>query len=416
MPPHDSAPATVAAAPPRRHTIAPLTVLLLLVGFFSLQPLSTDFYLPSLPGLVTRFGTTVAKVQLTLSVFVAGFGVGQLVLGPVSDRWGRRPVLLGGIAAYVIASLACALALSIEMLIAGRLLQAIGACACMVGARAIVRDLHAPAEGARVLAQSNGLMTVALVSGPIAGGLLEQRYGFRATFLALTLIALALLGATWRHLRETSPLGNSDAIRLAPMLAVYRRIGGNRTFWAYTLAMSTSYGGLFAFLAGSSFVFVKVLGLSPQQYGFAFAVVVIGYLGGTVACRKLVAAIGIRRTMLRAGALQALAGVAMAALALGGAHHVLAILIPQFFYNFAHAMTTPCCQAGAIAPFPNNAGTAAALMGFVQMAVAAAMGVWVGASYDGTVHPLTLTIGAAALCTLFASRVLIARWGRLDGH
>ncbi len=410
-----TAPSTTAShAAPR--PIAPLTALLLLVGYFALQPLSTDFYLPSLPSLVGKFGTTVARVQLTLSVFIAGFGLGQLLLGPVSDRYGRRPVLLGGVATYFVACVVCAAAVSIEMLIAGRLLQAMGVSAAVVAARAIVRDLHAPADGARVLAKANAFMTIALLLGPITGGFLETHYGFRATFAVIGLIAAVLFVFTWRLMSETIPRRNPDAIRIAPMLGIYRAIAVNRVFWAYTLAMSASYGGLFAFLSGSSFVLLKILGVSAQAYGFAFAITVVGYFIGTMICRRLIGAIGIRRTMVRAGLIQVAAGVAMAGLALAGVLHPLAILIPQFFYNVAHAMTTPCTQAGAIAPFPHNAGAAAALMGFVQMLVAACVGAWIGASYDGTVLPLTLTVCAGSICTWLVAQVLVARWGRVDGR
>lgn len=394
--------------------MTPRRIMLLLVGYFALQPLSTDFYLPSLPSLQGIFGTSVARVQLTLSVFMAGFGIGLLALGPISDRYGRRPVLLAGIGTYLAASLGCALAVSIEMLIACRLLQAVGVSASVVGARAIVRDLHAPADGARVLARANGLMTVAIIGGPLAGGLLEEYFGFRATFAALALIAATLLVLTRRRLNETATQRNHDATRIAPMLAIYRGIATTPVFWAYTVAMATSYGGLFAFLSGSSFVLVRVYGLSPAAYGLAFAFAVVGYLFGTFACRRSISTVGIRGTMLRASVLQAAAGMTMAGLALGGVRHVLAILLPQFVYNFAHAMTTPSCQAGAVAPFPHCAGAAAALTGFVQMAVAAGVSVWIGLSYDGTPLPLALTVAAGSLGTLVASHGLIARWGRVD--
>ncbi len=395
---------------------APPTVLLLLVGYFALQPLSTDFYLPSLPGMVGRLDTTVARVQFTLSVFIAGFGIGQLVLGPVSDRYGRRPVLLGGIVSYLVASIVCALALNVEMLIAGRLMQAVGVSAAIVGARAIVRDLHAPADGARVLTQVNAFMTLVLLAGPITGGFLESHFGFRATFGTLVLIAALLLFFTWRRMRETIAERNPHAVSLAPMLAAYRRIAANRVFWAYTLAMAASYGGMFAFLSGSSFVLLKILGMSAQAYGFAFAVAVIGYFLGTQLCRRWIVSLGIRRTLVRAGLIQVGAGASMAGFALGGLHDPLAILVPQFFYNMAHAITTPCSQAGAIAPFPQNAGAAAALMGFVQMLVAAGVGIWIGASYDGTVLPLTLTIAAGSLCTWLVAQFVVAHWGRVDEH
>ena len=200
----------------------------MLVGvFLMLQPLSTDLYLASLPGLSTRFAVDPSVVQLTLSLFVFGFGLMQLVSGPMSDRWGRRPVLLGGLALYVAASLACAAAPTIGLLVAARFLQAIGCCTVVVVARAIVRDAFEPAEGARVLARASSVLAIGPMLGPIAGSLLEVAFGFRAAFLLLAALARRPRGGVVPH-----AAGNARASRPARARAARarRRLRGGAAF------------------------------------------------------------------------------------------------------------------------------------------------------------------------------------------
>lgn len=392
------------------------TVLALVAALSMLQPLATDLYLPSLPGLAAAFGTDAATVQWTLSVFVAAFGVWQLVAGPLSDRIGRVPVVLGGLATFCAASLLCMLAPTIEVLVAGRLLQAVGACSVLVGTRGLVRDLYAPAEGARVLATAATLMAVAPLLGPPLGALAFEAFGWQSSFALLLAFSLALLALTGSRLRETNRHRNPHALRPGPMLRTYAATLRSPAFRAYTLAATASYGGLFAYLSGSSFVLVQVLGLSTAAYGLCLSATVAGYIVGTLLCRRWVPTAGLQRTIARGAAIQCASGLAMAALALAGVASPWAIVGPFFGYSIAHGVIQPSSQSGAVAPFARNAGAAAAMLGFAMMLAAAAIGMWIGASFDGSTRPLALTIGAAGVASLAVAWVFVRRDGDVSHH
>jgi MFS transporter, DHA1 family, multidrug resistance protein len=221
-------------------------------------------------------------VQWTLSIFAATFGVWQLVAGPLSDRYGRYPVIVAGAIVYCAASLLAMLAPTIEVLIGARLLQAAGACSCVVGARGIVRDLRSPAEGARLLASASSIMSFAPLLGPLLGAYLFVAFGWRATFALLTAISLLLAAAAARWLRETNRHRNPQALQLRPMLRTYLHVARSPAFRAYTLASTATYAGLFAFISGSSFALIRVLGVSAVAFGASFATMVAGYLAGTL--------------------------------------------------------------------------------------------------------------------------------------
>ncbi len=385
-------------------------MLVTLIGCcLMLQPVSTDLYLASLPGLAFTFAASVETVQLTLSAWVAAFGLMQLVAGPLSDRHGRYPVLAGGLGLYVAASVACVLAPSISLLIAARTFQAVGCCAAVVVARAVVRDVYTPRDGAKALAQASTILAIGPIVGPILGSFLEVRFGHRAAFIVLALLAALLLAAVLAKPIETNRQRNPAALRPRTLAANYTRVLRSPEFLAYTLVSSASYGGLFAFISGSSLVLIRVLGVPTAHFGFAFAFCVCGYLIGTILCRRLLSHMSVPRA-LRVGATFALAsGLAMAGLAAAGVHHWAALLLPGIGYFLAHGINFPCGQVSSVAPFPRHAGAAAGLFGFSVMAVAALTGVWIGASYDGTVYPLTLTMAAFAGAVFAIVFVWVAR-------
>ncbi len=384
--------------------------LTVLVGLFlTLQPISTDLYLASLPGLASRFGVPASTVQLTLSLFMAGFGVMQLASGPMADRYGRRPVMLGGLALYVAASLACAASPTIEVLIAARFAQAVGCCTVVVVGRAIVRDAFAPAAGARVLALASSLLAVIAMAGPIVGSLLEVAFGFRGAFVFIAALAATLLVVTVRALPETLARPDPHALSPARMLAGYAAILRSPVFLAYTAAGAASYGGLFAFISGSSFVLIRGLGVPAGWFGACFSIVVFGYLCGTIACRRLLPRLGLPRTILAGASLAAASTTIGAAMAHAGVHHVAAVLAPAFGYFFAHGIVFPCAQSGATSSFADRAGAAAGLFGALIMAIAVAIGTWIGASFDGTPVPLMSTLAAAGLAVIAIARFGVVR-------
>jgi len=382
--------------------------LTIMVGLFmALQPLATDLYLASLPGLAARFDASPSTVQLTLSAFLAGFAASQLVAGPLSDRFGRRPVALAGCALYVGASLAGMIAPSLAVLIVARVLQAIGVCCTVVCARAIVRDLYEAEAGARVLARALTWMGTAPIAGPVVGGLLQALTGWRANFATLTLLGAILLAAAVRALPETNRHRNASATDLRALARNYARIAASRRFWSYALPVTGSYSALFCFISASSFVLIGIYGLPAQRFGIAYALVASGYLLGTMALRPLLGRLGLVGSIRAGAALAFVAGTAMTAFALAEVRTLAAVLVPMFLVMTAHGFIQPSCQTGAIDPFPRMAGAAAALMGFAMLAVAAAAGWAVGALHDGTTRPLALGVGACTTFTALATALLL---------
>ena len=392
------------------------TILLLTAGLSMLQPLATDLYLSTLPGIASYFNASVASAQSTLWIFIAAFGAWQLVAGPLSDRFGRYPIVVAGAFTYCAASVLAMLAPSLEALIAGRVLQAVGACTCLVGARGFVRDLYSPTEGARMVANAATLMSLAPLIGPLLGAALYVRYGWRSSFALLSVFSLLLACTAAFKLKETNARRNPLALSWAAMLHTYASIARAPAFRAYTLSAAATYACLFTFLSGSSFVLIDVLGQTPTVFALTFALMVAGYLIGTVICRRLLAAYGIQRTVYVGAALQAATGLVMAALALGDVHVPAALGGPIFFLGISHGLIQPPVQSGAVAPFPHAAGAAAALLGFTMMLIAAGVGIWIGASYNGTVYPLTLTICACGLASAAIAFTLVRKDGDISVH
>ncbi|MDT3734760.1 MAG: multidrug effflux MFS transporter [Denitratisoma sp.] len=372
-----------------------LGLAILLTTLVALGPLSTDLYLPALPTLAQSFATDAARVQLTLSVFLAGFAVAQLFYGPLSDRYGRRPVMLFGLALYLVASLACMLAPSIDTLILARFFQALGACAGPVLGRAIVRDVYGPVQAARVLAYISGAMAIAPMIGPLLGGWLTVWFGWRANFAVLSLFSALQVAATFLLLGESNAHRDPGATRPRQILGNFSELLSARLYLGYLLCFSFSYAALFSFISGSSFVLIELYGLSPQWYGASFGFVVTGYISGTMASGRLTLRLGPPRMVLMGAFLGTAAGTLMAALALLEVHSVWAILLPMFAFMVATGLVMPNAIGGALAPYPKMAGSASALMGFVQMSLSAGVGIAVGHAYAGTAIPMA---GAIALC------------------
>ncbi|MBK8121296.1 MAG: multidrug effflux MFS transporter [Sulfuritalea sp.] len=398
---------------PVREPMSATTLLWLVTGCMMLQPLSTDLYLASLPGMALDFGVSPAAVQQTLSLFVFGFGTAQLISGPLSDRYGRRPVLIGGLALYLVSGLACALTPSLDWLIAARFVQAVGACTAVVVARAIVRDAYSPADGARVLARALSLLALAPILGPILGGYLQVAFGWRAAFVTLALSGLAMWVAAMRHLTESNLQRNPAAMQPAGLARAYLHVVRTPAFWAYALPGSISYASIFVFISGTPFVLIKVLGVPTQYYGYLFAFGVFGYLGGTLICRRLLGRIGIARVLALGTTVGMLGGLGFLLLVLAGISHWTLVVMAQFVVMTAHGINFPCAQSGSLAPFPEKAGAAAGLFGCATMYAALATGTWVGASHDGTLLPLA-SISATVGIILFAGTRLLARYGKVD--
>ncbi len=365
-----------------------LTLALLL----GIQPVTTDLFLPTLPTITDGFGASMAQAQLTLTALLLVFGISQLFWGPLSDRFGRRPILLVGLTAYVAAAVASALAPSMLWLIAFRAIQGAAMGAAVMSARAIVRDVYTPAEGARTMSKGlSGLGVIACICAPL-GGLLSDLYNWRVALLAVAVFGAACLGVVALTFTETLTRRNPPALQPLSLLRTWFGIVRNRTFIAYSMLSIGSYGGLFTFLAASSFVFIKVLGLSKTQYGFVMFSISFVYILGTFLCRRLLTRFGVRRSVAMAGALTLAGGTSMGLLALVGVHSLSAMIMPMWLFMLGHGVHQACSQSGAVGPFPHAAGAASALNGFLMMIAAFAMGAWLGKYMDGTVTPMALAI------------------------
>lgn len=381
------------------------TLLWLVAGYLSLQPLSTDLYLGSLPHLAHYFGVGVAAAQATLTVFVVGVGVAQLLAGPLSDRYGRRPVAVGGCVTYVLASLLCALAPSITTLIVARLLQALGCCSVLVAARAIIRDRHEPAQGAAVIARASTILASVPLFGPVIGGYTQVWFGWRAAFVIHALCATLLLAATLRWLSETHATPDRQALHPRRLLGAYAEIAKSRDFWAYALPGALTYASIFVFIAGSSFAFIEVLGIPTEHYGYCFAFAVCGYLLGTLICRRLAPRHGLPRVLRAGTALTLLGGGGLAVAVYAGLAHWGVLLAAQFIVMGAHGLNQPCAQAGVAGPFAARAGTAAGLFGFLTMVLALGVGTALGLLHDDTLRPLATLSALVGLAAFGAGRL-----------
>jgi DHA1 family bicyclomycin/chloramphenicol resistance-like MFS transporter len=399
----------------RRRRPAPesATVTALLAGLLAITPLSVDITLPALPSLTDAFATDVAHGQLVVSLFLLGFASGQLAYGPLSDRFGRRHVLLGGLGLYVMAGAACAFAPSMGWLAAGRLLQGLGACAGPVIARAVVRDVHPGVRGARVLSVIAMGMSLAPMAAPIVGGLVMLRFDWRGVFVVLVGAGVTLLVGVHALLAETNVYRGPSAAGVHPGLA-YGRLLADRAFVGYVATLACGSVGLFAFISTSPFVLMGLFGLAPYLYGLSFAAVNIGQLSGAFLSSRLTVTHGIDRTISIGLAFYLAGGLTMAVLLAAGVRHVAAVVGPMALFMLGNGMVMPNTIAGAIVPFPKSAGAASALAGFVQMVTGSLTGVALGRLYDGSARPMALAIAGSSVAAAVTFRLLVRRgqWRR----
>lgn len=388
----------------------PSRLIVLLAALVAFAPLSIDTYLPSLPAIAHDLGAGASSVQLTIGVFLAGLCVGMLFHGPCSDRFGRRPVLLWGMVLYLGATVGCTLAGSINELIAWRFLQALGGAAASVLARAIVRDLFALNDAARTLSLMHLVTMIATLVAPLAGSFLMLLHGWRTIFAGLFCFAAVCLVASLWCIPETHPAENR-AGSLWHALAGYWYIAKKPEALAYILCMGLSFGGMFAFITASPYVYIEYFGVSTQAYGWLFALNIAGVIVLTTLNARLVGRLG-PLAMLGVGA--AVASVAALGLGmLGGTGRLglggLVVLV--VLYVSVTGLMGANCVASLLKLFPGNTGAAAGLAVSTQFAMGAAFSALVGVVADGTPRPMCLVIAGAGagavLCYLW-----LRRWSR----
>ena len=393
--------------PARTASLWRLTLILGALSAFT--PLAVDMYLPALPALERTLATDSGKVQQTLSLFFLGLAIGQLFYGPISDRFGRRGPLLVGNLLYIAASVACALATTIDTLIAARFVQAFGSCAGLVISRAMVRDLFEPREGARVMSLLMLVMGVAPILAPLLGGYVMVWFDWHAIFWFLAGFALLAMVAARLWLPESrSPRPD---LRLTPgsVLRVYGRLLRTRRYMGYTLASSLGMGGLFSYIAASPFVFIDLYGLSPQAYGWVFGINAVGIIGFSQVNRALLRHFTLDEVLIVSIATMAAAGLLLLVAAMFSIGGMFGLWLPLFVYIASLGGVLPNAAASAMAGEAERAGSAAALMGTLQFTLGAFTSGIVGLLHGG--DPALSMAAIVAVCGLggFAARLVLVR-------
>ena len=353
------------------HTARPWRLLPLLIAMTAIGPVTLNIVVPALPGMITRLGTDAATVQLTLSLFLLSLACAQLLLGPLSDRFGRRPVVLAGLALSVVASLGAIAASSIGALIAARIIQAAGASTGIVIGRAIIRDLYDRDRAAGMIGLVTTAMVIAPMVSPLVGGILDTAFGWEAIFVFITLMSGTVLAWAVLMLPETHHARVSSSP--AALGREWRALFVNARFHAYVLAGALGSAPFFIFIGGGPHVVITLMGRSSAEYGVWFALSSFGYMAGNFTVSRLAQRVSLD-TMIMAGLSLGIVGACLTAASFmlwpnGGP---ATVFLPQFIISYGNGLLLPNAIAGAVSLRPEAAGAAAGLTGFSQMAIGAA--------------------------------------------
>jgi DHA1 family bicyclomycin/chloramphenicol resistance-like MFS transporter len=343
-----------------------LAMTLLLGLLVSFAPMTIDLYLPAFPIMARDLATDAESIQLTLSVYMVGFALSQTIFGPISDRFGRKPTIMIGTSIYLVASVACALATTVEQLIVFRLFQSIGAAAAPVVARAVVRDMFTREEAARMYSVVTTVVAIAPVVAPVLGGFIVVWLGWRANFWVLTGFGASAMLLVIVMLPETNRNPDPNATRIGQMLRNFATMLSNRAYLGYVLTVMGNFSGLFAYLLGASFVLVDQLGMSPTSFGLSFGAASVGFMSGAFLGSRIVRYAGVERMCLAGTSFTAAGGALVFVLIWSNVISIWSIIVPTIVYFFGMGMSQPNIQAGAISPYPQMAGAAASLLGLAQ--------------------------------------------------
>ncbi len=380
-------------------------ILILLLGLLSaIAPFSIDMYLPGFPAIATELHTSVDAVSYSLASFFIGVCVGQLVCGPLLDRFGRKRPLVIGIVLYVFASLGCAMSPTIEILIAFRFLQALGGCVGMVTPRAIVRDVFPIEENAKVLSLLILVLGVSPILAPTVGSYVIAQWGWNYVFILLASLAFALLLAIVGWLPESRPPDKSFLLKMGPILASYKKVIEEPRFYTYALAGGVSSAGLFAYLSGSPFVFMKLYGVSEQQYGLFFAFIATGLITSsqlnTLLLRKYTSAQLMRGTLR----IQSTIGILLVVGSSVGMLDLYPMVFLIFLFLSCQGFSFPNSAALSMVPFTREAGSASALLGALQMGLGSLSAATVGLLNATSAVPMTAVMAG---CTVLGVVILL---------
>ncbi|MBD8575437.1 multidrug effflux MFS transporter [Pseudomonas syringae] len=369
-------------------------IILILGALSAFGPLAIDFYLPGFPAMALAFGTDEKHVQLTLASYFLGLSIGQLVYGPAADRFGRRKPLLVGVTLFSLASLACAFAPNLEWLIGARFVQALGGCAGMVIARAVVSDTCDAIGSAKVFSQLMLVMGLAPILAPMLGGVMVNAYGWQSIFLALTLFSAACLIAVTRGLPESLSPDRRAPLSGAPRQ--YFSLLGDRVFIGYALSGGIAMAGMFAYVAGSPFVFIKLYGVPAEHYGWLFGMNAAGFILVAQINARLLRRFGPAFLLSRAILVYLTAALTVLGISLLRTEQLWPLLVPLFICLASLGCIIPNASACAMNGQGRRAGSASALLGCLQFSVAAGASSLVGLLHDGTATAMTLVISLCA--------------------
>jgi DHA1 family bicyclomycin/chloramphenicol resistance-like MFS transporter len=383
-----------------------LTLLLALLT--GIGPLSTDMYVPSLPDIGRALHASTEQVQLTISSYLLGFATGQIVYGPISDRFGRKPVMMVALVLYGIGSIICATTQSIEMLAAWRFVQALGGAGAIVLARAVVRDLYSGVRAGRELSLMGSIQALAPILAPVIGGLLQTVFGWRASFILLVIFAVTIGTATVRLLPETLQKPTPGPFSLASTGRMFASVLAHRSFVAHLGIVITTFVGLYAWVSGSSIVIQGMYGLSPLAFGATYAIGSSGYLLGTNIAVRVVMRHGLDRMIGIGTAIMAAGGLMMAAVVALGLTNVIWLVAGMTVYLTGMGLSMPQTMAGAVTPFPDRAGTASSLLGFSQQSSASIAAAIIGAYLGRSAWPVAGPVAAMG-CLAFAFWIVTRR-------
>ncbi|MGW6908146.1 multidrug effflux MFS transporter [Streptomyces sp. NPDC054940] len=422
---HSETSTTSAKQPPTRSLRRTgFLVTFILGGLTATPPLAMDMYLPALPEVTGSLHAPAATVQLTLTACLAGMAFGQLVVGPMSDRWGRRRPLLAGLAVYVLATALCALAPTVQALIAFRLAQGLAGAAAIVIARAVVRDLYDGLAMARFFSTLMLISGVAPIVAPLIGGQVLQVTDWRGVFVVLTVVGALLAGLVWWKLPETLPADDRHGGGVGTALRAMRGLLADGAFAGYTLAGGFAFAALFAYIAASPFVIQEIYGASPQTFSLLFGInsvglVVVGQINGKV----LVGRVSLDRVLGAGLAIVILAATALLLMSLGvfGEVGLLPVAAALFVLMSAMGITLPNTQALALLRTKHAAGSASALLGTSSFLIGAIASPLVGVAGEDTAVPMAVVQLAAALVALACFMGMCRPWnrradGRADGR
>ena len=377
-----------------------LAMTCLLASMTAIGPLTTDTYVASLPQIGRAFGASTASVQATITCYLIGFATGQVFYGPLSDRFGRRPLVLVGLALYVTASIVCMFSTSIVMLIVARVAQALGAAGPIILSRAIVRDSHEGAQASRQFAVMSMIMGVMPIGMPIVGGFMQAHFGWQASFVVMAAVAATVLAFVIATLPETNTRRGEGPISLRAVFSSFAIVARNRAYLSILGIQVCSYNGLFGFVSSASVVLQGAYGLTPIEFGWLFALCSSSYVFG--------AWLGTR--LIRERGVEGMIGLGCLWLCIGGLCQVVgvwlfpaavaAVVFPDMLFFMGVGFLLPNTLAAALTPFPERAGAASSFMGFAQMTSGAIVGTVVGATLGSSAWPLAIVTGFAGVAAL----------------